>query len=82
MEPLPRNAIHNADPDTMLDKMMSTADFEIPLSYVDSVNSIPASMKSKTWQEIEQDNQLEHQEDVEQRCFHSSQPKSTANKQH
>ena len=31
---------------------------------------------------MEQDNQLEHQEDVQQRYFHSSQPKSTANKQH
>ena len=31
---------------------------------------------------MEQDNQLEHQEDVQQRYFHSYQPKSTTNKQH
>ena len=52
MEPLPHNVIHNTDPDrsdTMLDEMMSTADFEIPLSNVDPVDLIPASTKSKTW---------------------------------
>ena len=66
----------------MLDEMMTTADFETPLSNVDPVNLIPASTKSKTWQEMEQDRQLEHQEDAQQRYFHSYQPKSTANKQH
>ena len=71
-----------SDADAILDEMMPTADFEIPLSYVDPVDSIPVSTKSNTWQTIEQDNQLEHQEDVQQRYFHSSQPKSTANKQH
>ena len=42
IEPLP------PDPDYILDKMMSTADFETPLSSVDSVDSIPASTKLKT----------------------------------
>ena len=79
---MPRDAIHNTDHDTMLDEMMSTADFETPLSNVDPVDLIPASTKSKTWQEMEQDNQLEHQEDVEQHYFHSNQPKSTVNKKH
>ena len=62
--------------------MMSTADFGTPLSRVDPVDSIPASTKSRTWQEMEQDNYEEHQEDVQQRYFYSSQPKSTANRQH
>ena len=76
IEPLP------SDTDAILDEMMSTADFETPLSTGDPVDSIPASTKFKTWQKMEQDNQLEHQEDVQQRYFHSSQPKSTVNKQH
>ena len=74
MEPLPHDATCNTDPDrsdTMLDSMMSTADFETPLSNVDPVDSIPASTKSKTWQEMEQDTQLEHQADVQQQYFHS-----------
>ena len=62
--------------------MMSTADFETPLSSVNPVDSIPASTKSKTWQEMEKDRHKEHQEDVQQRYFHSDQPKSTPNKQH
>ena len=45
IEPLSPN------PDDILDEMMSTADFEAPLSRVDPVDSIPASMKSRTWQE-------------------------------
>ena len=55
------------DADAILDKMMMCADFETPLSNNDPVDSIPASTKSKTWQEMEQDNQLEYQEDVQQR---------------
>ena len=43
IEPLPFDA------DAILDEMMSTADFETPLSNVDPVDSIPASTKSKTW---------------------------------
>ena len=66
----------------MLDEIMTTADFETPLSNIDPVDLIPANTKFKTWQEMEQDNQLEHQKDVQQRYFHSYQPKSTANKQH
>ena len=52
--------------------MMSTADFETPLSSVDPVDSITTSTKSKTWQKMEQDNQLEHQKDIQQRYFHSN----------
>ena len=62
--------------------MMSTADFETAISNIDPVDLIPASTKYKTWQEIEQVNQLEHQEDVRLRYCHSPQPKSTVNKQH
>ena len=62
IKPLPHDANSNTDPDAMLDEMMITPDFETPLSNVDPVDSIPASMKSKTWQEMEQDNQLEHEE--------------------
>ena len=51
--------------------MISTTDFETPLSNVNLVDLISASTKSKTWQEMEQDSQLEHQEDVQQRYFHS-----------
>ena len=79
---MPHNAIHGTDPDTMLDEMMSTADYETPLSNVDPVDSIPANRKAKTWQEMEQDNQLEHQEDAQQSYFYSYQPKSTTNKQY
>ena len=77
------NDIYNTDPDwsdTVLDEMISTADFETPLSNVNLVDLISASTKSKTWQEMEQDTQLKHQEDVQQRYFHSYQPKSTTNK--
>ena len=76
IEPVP------PDPNNILDEMMPTADFETLLSSVDSVDSIPASTKSKTWQEMEQDNQQEHQENLQQRYFHSSQPKSDTNTQH
>ena len=85
IEPLPPDAIRNTEPDAMLDELMTLVDFETPLSnvdMVDPVDSIPASTKSKTWQEIEQDRQLEHQEDVQQRYFHSYQLKATENKQH
>ena len=66
----------------MLDEMMTTADSGTLLSNVDPVDLIPASTKSKIWQELEQDRQLEHQEDVQQRYFHSYQHKCTAHKQH
>ena len=49
--------------------MMTLADFETPLSDVDmddQVDLIPASTKSKTWQEMEKDRQLEHQKDIQQ----------------
>ena len=85
IEPLPPDAIHSTEPDAMLDEMMILADFETPLSDVDKndrIDLIPASTKSKTWQEMEKNRQVEHKEDVHQRYFHSSQPKSTANKQH
>ena len=52
----------------MFDEKMTLADFEIPFSDVnmeDLVNSIPASIKSKTWQEMEQDRHQEHQEDIQ-----------------
>ena len=65
--------------------MMTLADFGTPLSDVDMndpVDSIPTSTKSKTWQEMEKDRHVEHQEDIQQRYFNSNQPKSTANKQH
>ena len=62
----------------MLDEMMTAADFNTLFSDVnkkDPVDSIPASTKSKTWQEIERSKQVDHQEDVQQRYFDSSQPK-------
>ena len=76
IEPLP------PDPDDILDEMMSTADFGTPLLSVDPVDSIPASTKSRTWQEMEQDNYEEHQEDIQQRYFQSEQPKSMDAQQH
>ena len=57
IEPIP------PDPDDVLDEMMSAADFG--LSQVDPVDSIPASTKSKTWQEMEQDEYVQHQEDIQ-----------------
>ena len=56
IEPLPPDAIHSTEPDTMLDEMMTAADFDTPFSDVnkkDPVDSIPAITKSKTWQEME-----------------------------
>ena len=85
IEPLPSDATRNTKPDAILNEMMTCADFKTPLSnidIIDPVDSIPASTKSKTWQEMEQESQLEHQEVVPQRYFHSHQPKFTANKQH
>ena len=60
IKPLPPDA---TDSDALLDEMMTLADFEAPLSkvnMVDPVDSIPASTKSKTWQEMEKDNHEEH----------------------
>ena len=71
IKPLPHDDIRNTKPDVMPDEIITTADFETPLSNVDPVDSIPASTKSKTWQEMEHNKQLEHQEDVQQRYFHS-----------
>ena len=68
IEPLRPDAIRNTEPDVMLDEMMTSANFETPLSnvnMVDPVDSIPASTKSKIWQETEQDGKLEHQEDIQ-----------------
>ena len=61
IEPLP------PDPDDVLDEVMSAADFG--LSSVDPVDLILSSTKSKTWQEMEQDEYVLHQEDVQQRYF-------------
>ena len=69
----------------MLDEMMTLADFETPFPDVDMedpASLIPASTKSKTWQEIEKYKQVEHQKNIQQRYFYSNQPKSTANVQH
>ena len=69
----------------MLDEMMTLADFKTPFSDVDlddPVDSIPASTKSKTWQEMEKDKQLEHQENIQQLYFNPNQPRSTENMQH
>ena len=76
IEPLP------PDPHDILDEMMTTADFGGPLSKVDPVDSIPTSTKSRTWQEMEQDEFVEHPEDVQQRHFQSSQPKSAPTRKH
>ena len=68
IEPLPPDAIHNTDPDAMLDEMMTAADFNTPVSDVskkDPVDSIPASTETMTWQEMERSKQVEHQEDVQ-----------------
>ena len=68
IEPLPPDAIPNTELDAMLDEMMIFADFEISLSDVDMndpVVFIQASIKSKIWQEMEKDRQMEHQEDVQ-----------------
>ena len=67
-------------PDAMLDEMMTLADFETPLLHLekkDPVDLIPESTKSKTWQDLERCKQVEHQEDLQQRHYHSSQPKFT-----
>ena len=85
IELLPPDATSTTELNAMLDKMMTRADFETLLSnidMIDPINSIPASTKSKTWQEIEQDRHLEHQEDIKQRYVYSYQPKSTENKQY
>ena len=77
IEPLSPDTIHSTEPDAMLDKMMTAADFDTPFSDVnkkDPVDSILASTKSKTWQEMERSKQVEHQEDVQQRYFNSYQP--------
>ena len=61
------------DLDDILDEMMSAPDFG--LSKVDPVDLIPASIKSKTWEEMERDEYIQHQEDIQQRYFQSEQPK-------
>ena len=77
IEPLPPDVIRNTEPDAMLNEIMTRANFKTSLSnvkMVDPVDLIPASTKSKTWQEMEQDRQLEHQKDIQQRYFYSYQP--------
>ena len=69
IESLPPDAMHSTEPDAMLDDLMTAADFDTPILDVnkkDSVDLIPASTKSKTWQEREQSKQVGHQEDVRQ----------------
>ena len=85
IKPLPVNALHNTEPNAMLDELITLTDFETPLSHLDEkdpVVLIPASTKSKTWRNMERSKQIEHQEDIQQRHFYSSYPKSTKNKQH
>ena len=56
IEPLPTDAILNTEPDAMLDELVSLAEFEPLISQRDDkdpVDLIPASTKSKTWQEME-----------------------------
>ena len=48
----------------------------------DPADLIPESTKSKTWQELEKDRHLEHQDDIQQRYFHLNQPKYTESVQH
>ena len=60
---LPPDAIHSTEPDTMFDQMTILADFETPLSDVDKndpFDLIPSSTKSKNWQEMEKNGQVEH----------------------
>ena len=63
--------------DDLLDDFMSLADFDTPLSHATKlslVDSIPASTKLETWQDIERGEK--HHEDTQQCYFQSSQPKS------
>ena len=67
IEPSSPVAVRNTEPDTMLDELMTHAEFGIPLSnidMVDPIDSIPTSTKSRPWQEMDQDIHLEHQEDI------------------
>ena len=78
IEPLPPDAIHNTNPDAMLDEMMTAADFKTPVSNLskkDPVDSTPASKDTMNWREMERSKQVEHQEDIQQRYFNSYQPK-------
>mmetsp|Transcript_834 Transcript_834/g.967 ORF Transcript_834/g.967 Transcript_834/m.967 type:complete len:170 (-) Transcript_834:104-613(-) len=70
IEPLP-------PPDAMLDEMMSTANFETPISSYKKkipVDSIPLTTDTLNWREMERSKQVEHQEDVQQKYFNSHQP--------
>ena len=78
IEPLPPDTIHSTELDTMLDEMMTMANLKTPLSNInekDPVNLILASTNSKTWQEMERSKHTEHQEDLQERYYQSSQPK-------
>ena len=64
-------------PDAMLDEIMTAADFKTPVSSdnkKDPVDSTPASKDTMNWREMEQSNQVEHQEDIQQCYFNSYQP--------
>ena len=85
IKPLPPNAITNIEPDAMFDELMTFTDFKTPFSCRDEkdpVDLIPTSNKSKTWQEMERSKYEEHQEDLQQRHFYSSQSKSNNNIPH
>ena len=40
-----------------------------PLSHIESVDSIPATTKSRTWQEMKEDNYEDHEKDIQQHYF-------------
>ena len=72
----PNKKIDSTGNKETLDEFMSLADIETPFSRSSEkgpVDSIPASTKSQTWQDIERGD--EHYEDTQQQYFQSSQPK-------
>ena len=78
IEPLPPYTIHSTELDAMLDEMMTTADLNTPFSHLnekDPIDLIPVSTKSKQGKKWKRDKHVEHQKDIQQRYFQSSQPK-------
>ena len=58
----------------MVDEFMSLTDFETAITQLaekELIDSIPASTKSKTWQEMERGKQEGHHDDTQQHYFHS-----------
>ena len=79
VEPLPDpiDTIDNTENSGLLNDFISLANFETPLTPSSPIDIILDTTKSKLWQDVERgiNRGIEHNEYIQQRLLHSSQPK-------